>query len=191
MSALSKLGGSTVTRMLVLPGVGLGRTSTVCIVRHGHGHVFRRRQGQLAWNKAKDNWHFYIVGIGVFPCLLILFCTHVYYGNCELTDYPTEGPPPRYWQFERTPLRQFFAWLFGASDIQYVEAYMSLFARLEVKNKWRLFENRVKHLQGERMDYKGYYYHPMTNDWIEVARKRAANSYVYLAHQGLGARSAV
>ncbi|KAL3089884.1 hypothetical protein niasHT_022516 [Heterodera trifolii] len=175
MAVLSKLTSSTVTKKVVLAtiGEGIGRASgEVCIVRHGHGHVFRRRQGQMTWNRAKDNWHFYIVGIGFIPCLLTIVFCHVYFGPCELTEYPTDGPPPRYWQFERTPLRQAYTWLTGKSDMKYTESYMSLFARLELKNKWRVVENRVKHLQGERLDYKGYFYHPLTNQWLENAKKR-------------------
>lgn len=32
-------------------------------------------------------------------------------------------------------------------------------------------EQRVKHLQGERWDYKGYYYQPLSSQWIDYARK--------------------
>lgn len=27
-------------------------------------------------------------------------------------------------------------------------------------------ENRVKHLQGERWDYKGYFYQPVSAKWV-------------------------
>lgn len=29
-------------------------------------------------------------------------------------------------------------------------------------------EKRVKHLMGERMDYKAYYYKPVTSEWLEL-----------------------
>jgi len=42
----------------------------------------------------------------------------------------------------------------------------------------------VKHLQGERWDYKGYYYTPISAKWVDEARERAERiHYRYEEHE--------
>ncbi|KAF7624766.1 hypothetical protein Mgra_00009955 [Meloidogyne graminicola] len=147
------------------------------IVRHSaHSWIFKRRQGQLINNRVKDAMHFYVIGIGLIPGAILLFITSIIFGSqCELAEYPKEGEqPPHYWQFERTPLRQFIAKYLSTSDMQYHESWASRFSHWQIKNRWNRIEARVKHLIGERQDYKAYHYHPVTNEWVEVAKRRAA-----------------
>jgi hypothetical protein len=114
-------------------------------VRHagGHARVFTRRQGQMIGNRVKDGAHFYFIGIGFLPWVLLICYCHIRYGlllenlhkiptnilitrffihthshlsgtYCELMPYPKAGEePPHYWQFERTPMRQFMAKYFA------------------------------------------------------------------------------
>uniref|UniRef100_A0A6V7UDU4 NADH dehydrogenase [ubiquinone] 1 beta subcomplex subunit 5, mitochondrial n=1 Tax=Meloidogyne enterolobii TaxID=390850 RepID=A0A6V7UDU4_MELEN len=150
---------------------------TVINVRHsGHAWVFRRRQGQLISNKLKDGGHFYIVGLGLIPGFLLLIVVHAIFGSqCELQEYPKEGEqPPHYWQFERTPLRQFLARYITPSDMQYHESWASRFSHWQIRNRWNRIEARVKHLIAERQDYKAYHYHPVTVEWLDHAKRRAA-----------------
>ncbi|KAK5964548.1 hypothetical protein GCK32_016766 [Trichostrongylus colubriformis] len=85
--------------------------------------------------------------------MLCLAYNHIVYGTCELQDYP-EGEPPHYWQFERTPVRQWWAKHFGVSDIEHHERNLAYFEKLGIQARWRRIEERVQHLQGERWDYK-------------------------------------
>uniref|UniRef100_A0A915MZI6 NADH dehydrogenase [ubiquinone] 1 beta subcomplex subunit 5, mitochondrial n=1 Tax=Meloidogyne javanica TaxID=6303 RepID=A0A915MZI6_MELJA len=95
--------------------------------------------------------------------------------QCELQEYPKEGEqPPHYWQFERTPLRQFLARYVTPSDMQYHESWASRFSHWQIRNRWNRIEARVKHLIAERQDYKAYHYHPVTIEWLDVAKRRAA-----------------
>ncbi|VDD95534.1 unnamed protein product [Enterobius vermicularis] len=141
--------------------------------RSGHAPVFRRRQGQLVSTRIRDIAHFYIIGVGLIPMFLILAYNAIKYGPCELKDYPTEGPPPRHWQFERTPIRQWWAKHFGASDIERHERTMAYRIRCEILNRWRRIENRVKHLEHERLDYKGWTYQPVSTTWVDYGRWQA------------------
>lgn len=150
--------------------------SVINAVRHaGHARVFQRRQGQLLVNRSKDHLHFYLIGIGLLPGFILFFTSHLIYGStCELKEYPKEGEkPPHYWQFERTPLRQFISKWFATPDIEYHECWASRHSNWQVRDRWRNIEERVKHLIGERQDYKAYHYHPMSSEWVDLARRRA------------------
>ncbi|KAI6194073.1 Heparosan-N-sulfate-glucuronate 5-epimerase [Aphelenchoides besseyi] len=146
----------------------------VVLIRNSHAHVFRKRPGQLIVNRMKDVGHFYLIGIGLIPMSIIMIVSHIIYGpNCELKDYPTDGTIPHYWQFERTPLKQWWAKHFGPSDIERHECNLAYHERMMVISRWRRFEERVKHLQGERWDYKGWYYQPVSASWVDYARHQA------------------
>lgn len=54
--------------------------------------------------------------------------------------------------------------------MQYHESWASRFSHWQIKNRWNRIEARVKHLIGERQDYKAYHYHPVTNEWVEVGQ---------------------
>uniref|UniRef100_A0A0N5AJ02 NADH dehydrogenase [ubiquinone] 1 beta subcomplex subunit 5, mitochondrial n=1 Tax=Syphacia muris TaxID=451379 RepID=A0A0N5AJ02_9BILA len=135
-----------------------------------HAAIFRRRPGQLVVNRIKDVTHFYFIGLGALPILLAVAYNSIKYGPCELKDYPTEGPPPRYWQFERTPIRQWWSKHFGISDIEHHERTMAYRVRSEILGRWRQIEARVKHLESERLDYKGWTYQPVSATWIDYGR---------------------
>ncbi|KAI6196633.1 Heparosan-N-sulfate-glucuronate 5-epimerase [Aphelenchoides besseyi] len=146
----------------------------VVLIRNSHAHVFRKRPGQLIVNRMKDVGHFYLIGIGLIPMSIVMIVSHIVYGpNCELKDYPTDGTIPHYWQFERTPLKQWWAKYFGPSDIQRHECNLAYHERMMVINRWRRFEDRVRHLQGERWDYKGWYYQPVSASWVDYARHQS------------------
>ncbi|KAI6226216.1 Complex I-SGDH [Aphelenchoides fujianensis] len=130
--------------------------------------------GQLIVNRMKDVGHFYLIGLGLLPAVLITVISHIVYGGaCELQDYPTDGSIPHYWQFERTPMRQFLMKYLGYSDIQRHESNLSYHERNNILSRWRRYEDRVKHLQGERWDYKGWYYEPVSASWVDIARHQA------------------
>ena len=158
----------------------IGRTSLgklrpnqiiVCSVRNGgHGHIYRKREGQMYWNRIKDVIHFYFIGIGFLPFFIALGYAHIVYGACELQDYPEDGPPPHFWQYERTPFKQWWTKWFQLSDMEHHERNLSLMERGGILNRWRRMEARVKHLQGERWDYKGYFYQPVSASWIDQSR---------------------
>jgi hypothetical protein len=38
---------------------------------------------------------------------------------------------------------------------------------------FRKMEERVQHLQGERWDYKGWYYEPVSSNWVDWSRYQA------------------
>uniref|UniRef100_A0AC34GMY3 NADH dehydrogenase [ubiquinone] 1 beta subcomplex subunit 5, mitochondrial n=1 Tax=Panagrolaimus sp. ES5 TaxID=591445 RepID=A0AC34GMY3_9BILA len=143
-------------------------------IRLSHSHLFRRRNGQLIVNRIKDMAHFYMIALGSLPFLFACAYTHIVYGPCELKDYPEEGqPPPRYWQYERTPLRQWFVKWIGQSDMEHHERNLAYFERQGILTRWRRTEDRVKHLQGEFADYKGYFYMPVSAQWIDYGRYMA------------------
>lgn len=59
-------------------------------------------------------------------------------GPCELKDLPKDGPPVHYWQFERTPLKQWTAKYLGVSDIEGYERNLAYFEKAHILSKWRL-----------------------------------------------------
>jgi len=135
----------------------------------------------MFYNRTKDHFHFYSLGLVTYPCILIVIVTSIVFGHCELKDTPTEGPPPRYWQYESTPLRQFWAWAFGASDVERHERSLAFFEVHGILSRWRRLERRVKHLQGERWDYKGYYYMPVSAKWVDYSKY--ANERIYAQNE--------
>ncbi|CAD5211366.1 unnamed protein product [Bursaphelenchus okinawaensis] len=154
-------------------------------LRQSHADLFRRRAGQMLINRFKDIAHFYLVGVGILPCAIIVLVSHLIFGpRCELKDYP-EDHHPHFWQFERTPLRQFYAKYFGHSDVEQYERNMAYVERQNIISRWRRYEERVKHLEGERWDYKGFYYEPVSAHWIDYTRHQAEqfrNSYEKHGH---------
>ncbi|CAB3411173.1 unnamed protein product [Caenorhabditis bovis] len=148
-------------------------TTVIPAIRCSHAAVFRKRPGQLIVNRIKDVCHFYFIGIGFLPVLFALTYNHIIYGTCELKDYPTEGPPPHHWQFERTPVRQFWAKYFGVSDIEHHERNLAYYEKQGILARWRQIEQRVKHLEGERWDYKGWSYQPVSATWVDYGRWHA------------------
>jgi hypothetical protein len=123
------------------------------LVRDAHAHIFKKRPGQLIVNRIKDAMHFYTIGIGMIPATILLFLLHITYGkhfklrslfsylfpgsSCELTDYPTDGTIPHHWQFERTPLRQFWQKYFGQSDAERHERMLAYNERNVIFARWR------------------------------------------------------
>nr|CDJ94689.1 Protein C25H3.9, isoform a [Haemonchus contortus] len=138
-------------------------------IRESHAALFRKRPAQLITNRIKDYCHFYFFGIGVFPIMLCLAYNHIVYGTCELRDYP-EGEPPHYWQFERTPVRQWWAKHFGLSDIEHHERNLAYYEKTGIQARWRQIEERVKHLESERWDYKAWSYQPTNMNNTDIIR---------------------
>lgn len=58
-------------------------------------------------------------------------------GPCELQDYPEDGPPPHYWQYERTPWRQWWAKWVAISDMECHERNLSFYERNGILDRWR------------------------------------------------------
>ncbi|PIO74279.1 hypothetical protein TELCIR_03717 [Teladorsagia circumcincta] len=131
--------------------------------------------------------------------MLCLIYNHIVYGTCELKDYP-EGEPPHHWQFERTPVRQWWAKHFGESDIEHHERNLAYYEKIGIQARWRSssnccikcasvviekllhltlvhvswqIEQRVKHLEGERWDYKAWSYQPVSTAWVDYGRWHA------------------
>uniref|UniRef100_A0A915ATN1 NADH dehydrogenase [ubiquinone] 1 beta subcomplex subunit 5, mitochondrial n=1 Tax=Parascaris univalens TaxID=6257 RepID=A0A915ATN1_PARUN len=153
--------------------------------RYSHAALFRKRPGQLIVNRVKDVTHFYFIGIGFLPVLVCLVYNHIVHGACELKDYPEEGPPPHYWQFERTPVRQWWAKHFGVSDIEHHERQLAYYEKLAMVARWRQIEQRVKHLEGERWDYKAWTYQPISSTWIDYGKwhaQKLRNQYEQHGH---------
>uniref|UniRef100_A0A0K0DCQ2 NADH dehydrogenase [ubiquinone] 1 beta subcomplex subunit 5, mitochondrial n=1 Tax=Angiostrongylus cantonensis TaxID=6313 RepID=A0A0K0DCQ2_ANGCA len=84
-----------------------------------------------------------------------------------------QGDPPHYWQFERTPVRQWWAKHFGVSDIEHHERNLAYYEKLAIQARWRQIEQRVKHLEGERWDYKAWSYQPVSATWVDYSRWHA------------------
>uniref|UniRef100_A0A0N4URW6 NADH dehydrogenase [ubiquinone] 1 beta subcomplex subunit 5, mitochondrial n=1 Tax=Dracunculus medinensis TaxID=318479 RepID=A0A0N4URW6_DRAME len=158
-----------------------------------HGRVFRKRPGDLVTSRLKDIFHFYILGIGLFPVLCTILYTHIRYdmvpvlfpGPCELSEELKDGPPPHYWQYERTYIRQWWAKHFGVSDIEHHERQLAYNVRAAVLAKWRRVNQRVKHLESELWDYKGWTYQPVSAAWVDYGKwdaQRMKNQYESYRH---------
>ncbi|CAJ0586632.1 unnamed protein product, partial [Mesorhabditis spiculigera] len=174
MPALSKMAPAGMTMARYGPlGLLQPKSQVLPLLRFSHAHLFRKRPAQLIVNRIKDVVHFYLVGIGLFPVFAFLTYNHIYHGTCELKDYPTEGPPPAYWQFERTPARQWWAKHFGLSDMEHHERNMAYHEKIGIIGRWRQLEQRVKHLEGQRWDYKAWHYQPVSSTWIDLGRYNA------------------
>lgn len=184
MAVISKLTPSAVAAGRYTLGKLRAMPVAVQAQRQSHAHVFRKRGGQLIVNRIKDVSHFYFLVLGAGPFVIGAVLTHIIFGPCELKDYPEEGPPPHYWQFERTPLRQLFAKYFGVSDIEHHERNLAYFERQSILGRWRRTDERVRHLQGERADYKGYYYMPVSSQWVEYGKYMANRIQNQYEHHG-------
>ncbi|VDM63984.1 unnamed protein product [Angiostrongylus costaricensis] len=134
--------------------------------------LFQRELVSKYYCVVQDYCHFYFIGIGILPVVICLAYNHIVYGTCELRDYP-EGDPPHYWQFERTPVRQWWAKHFGVSDIEHHERNLAYYEKLAIQARWRQIEQRVKHLEGERWDYKAWSYQPVSTTWVDYSRWHA------------------
>uniref|UniRef100_A0A7I4Y6L2 NADH dehydrogenase [ubiquinone] 1 beta subcomplex subunit 5, mitochondrial n=1 Tax=Haemonchus contortus TaxID=6289 RepID=A0A7I4Y6L2_HAECO len=162
---------TSLSKMVPVASRGLLKPTSFVMpaIRESHAALFRKRPAQLITNRIKDYCHFYFFGIGVFPIMLCLAYNHIVYGTCELRDYP-EGEPPHYWQFERTPVRQWWAKHFGLSDIEHHERNLAYYEKTGIQARWRQIEERVKHLESERWDYKAWSYQPVSSTWVDLAR---------------------
>ena len=60
--------------------------------------------------------------------------------SCELHDFPTDGSMPHYWQYERTPLRQWVARNMGYSDVESYERNLAYYERNNIRQRWRLVD---------------------------------------------------
>uniref|UniRef100_A0A0N5C887 NADH dehydrogenase [ubiquinone] 1 beta subcomplex subunit 5, mitochondrial n=1 Tax=Strongyloides papillosus TaxID=174720 RepID=A0A0N5C887_STREA len=152
-------------------------------IRFSHAHLFVRRPGELVINRIKDAIHFYFIGIGALPFFLIVAYNHIKYGNCELRDIP-EGEVPHYWQYERTPMRQWWAKYFGISDMEHHERNLAYYERQQTLALWRRQQERVRHLEGERFDYKAWTYQPVSSKWIDYARWQAVRQNTQYEQHG-------
>uniref|UniRef100_A0A914W1D4 NADH dehydrogenase [ubiquinone] 1 beta subcomplex subunit 5, mitochondrial n=1 Tax=Plectus sambesii TaxID=2011161 RepID=A0A914W1D4_9BILA len=155
-------------------------------VRHGgHASLFRKRPGTMSANRMRDHAHFYMIGLGTLPWLVLAAYVNIVYGPCELRDYPEDGSEPRFWQFERTVLRQWFVKHFGVSDVEHHERNLALMERNATLSYWRKIEQRVRHLQQERWDYKAWYYAPVKARWVdqsELFNRQMTEQREYFAH---------
>ncbi|KAI1727793.1 NADH:ubiquinone oxidoreductase, NDUFB5/SGDH subunit domain-containing protein [Ditylenchus destructor] len=172
MTVISKLASRVVLPFCRANALGKLRpvSATIISIRNGgHGHTFQKRQSQLYTNRMLDAAMFYFVGLALIPGTLLYIFVYVYYGPCVLQEYPKEGPPPRYWQFERTVLRQWGARIKGPHE-KWLEENQTELEAEGIIRRWNQVMERVKHLQNERWDYKGYYYKPVSAAWVDYAR---------------------
>uniref|UniRef100_A0A8R1TLH3 NADH dehydrogenase [ubiquinone] 1 beta subcomplex subunit 5, mitochondrial n=1 Tax=Onchocerca volvulus TaxID=6282 RepID=A0A8R1TLH3_ONCVO len=157
-SKLAKVNWLCSTRLIISPA------------RFSSDRVFYRRPSVLYFNRCKDVAHFYVVGLGIMPMILLLGFIHIVYGPCELQDLPTDGSAVHYWQFERTKLKQWAAKYLCPSDIEQYERNLAYFEKANILSRWRKIEQRVEHLQGERWDYKAWWYEPVSAAWTDYGK---------------------
>jgi len=140
----------------------------------GHAQTFVHRQPHLTTKRLLDVAHFYVIGLGFLPPIIICSIINIVCGRCELTDDPPDYSP-RFWQYEDTVLKQFFVWLTNYSDQRAWEKHLAFNREVMLRIKWRKRANRVDHLIGERQDYKAWSYMPIRARWIEYNERYKSN----------------
>lgn len=172
MGTLSKLAPVS-SRLLFCPQLLHAARLAVLQARCSSERVFVRRPSTLYYNRFKDIAHFYVVGLGILPAMIAGFLVHVFCGPCELHDLPEKGPPPRHWQFERTLPKQIASRFLCVSDVEGYERNLAYFEKANILSRWRKIEQRVRHLEGERWDYKAWFYEPVSAAWTDYGKYSA------------------
>ncbi|KAJ8890074.1 hypothetical protein PR048_009581 [Dryococelus australis] len=132
------------------------------------------------WHKFKDYLHFYVM-VGLIPVGLILGYSSVFIGPATLAEIP-ENYVPKYWEYHQHPVTRFLARYCFAIPQQEYEKYLHHIHEEEEKRQIRLLQKKVLTKMGERGDYQGYYYRPLTevikgsrvNQELEEERQKKA-----------------
>merc|ERR1712025_1365820 len=80
-------------------------------------------------------------------------------GPAELAEIPA-GYEPKPWEYEEHPIRRWFAkYIFEEPEKSY-ERNMDTLHRIREERYWNQLEKKVKELQSDRLDYRGWYFEP-------------------------------
>ncbi|PAV85819.1 hypothetical protein WR25_11345 [Diploscapter pachys] len=135
-------------------------------VRHGgHGPTFLRKgHGQYKIGRGRDMFHFYFFCLGIFPPIALLIWAHIVYGPCQLTDDSGDGPPPHNWQYQSTPLRQWWAKYFGYNPVQNYEMRIEYWNEIEGDQRMKKIFRMTDYAMN--MDSKSVFlYRPALEEW--------------------------
>jgi len=130
-----------------------------------------------------DLFHYYFI-IGLVPTFSICFYANVFVGQAKLSDIP-EGYEPRHWEYYKHPIRRFFAkYLVQSFDERYEISLHTIYVNT-MKDRLRGLERKVRRLQHQRGDYKGWFYRPVADHMPELERASTAEqSRGFAAYQG-------
>jgi len=135
----------------------------------------------------KENFLIFVIitfFIGLVPTFCVCFYANVFIGQATLTDIP-EGYEPRHWEYYKHPIRRFFAkYLVQSLDERYEISLHTIYVNT-MTDRLRGLERKVRRLQHQRGDYKGWYYRTVVDHTSETERVQAMEqSRGFAAFQG-------
>uniref|UniRef100_A0A0U2TJE5 NADH dehydrogenase [ubiquinone] 1 beta subcomplex subunit 5, mitochondrial n=1 Tax=Acartia pacifica TaxID=335913 RepID=A0A0U2TJE5_ACAPC len=145
MAILSRL--ARVNRVLVTP------------VRHGGGGIGGQvpvRPSRMAYDKYKDELHFYLM-LGAIPLGLVILYANIFHGRAQLSPIP-DGYVPSEYEYYRHPITRFIVKCFGRGGTQedYEFRMGKVWKEVNESRHWAL-QREVERQMKLNEDYLGWF----------------------------------
>ncbi|CAG5127987.1 unnamed protein product [Candidula unifasciata] len=151
----------------------------VSVRNGGHANQIPLIPSQFQWTRFKDDFHFYLL-LGLVPMFSLITYANIFIGPAELSDIP-EGYEPKEWEYYKSPIKRWFAkYVYNEPQKDYEKTMHYLHQQREARY-WRMLEKKVRQLQSDRQDYKGWYWVPFDKS---VADEGKASAEEALRFQG-------
>merc|ERR1711962_942532 len=127
-------------------------------VRNGGANRIPIIQSKYDWTRFKNDLHFFLM-LGAIPTFSLIAYANIFIGPAELAEIP-EGYEPKPWEYEEHPIRRWFAKYIYEEPEKTHERSLDVLHRKREERYWKRLERKVKELQSDRLDYRGWYFTP-------------------------------
>jgi len=145
-------------------GTLLGQIS----VRNGGANRIPIIPSKYDWNRFKNELHFFLM-LGAIPTFSLIAYVNIFVGPAELAEIP-DGYEPKAWEYEEHPFKRWFAKYIYEEPEKTYERTLDVLHRKREERYWKQLEKKVKELQSDRLDYRGWYFTTENKDLKEYER---------------------
>lgn len=120
----------------------------------------------------RNDMHFYLM-LGAIPTFSLIAYCNIFIGPAELAEIP-EGYEPKEYEYHEHPIKRWMAkYVFEEPQKMYEKNLDALHQHREEKY-WKQLTKKVKELQSDRLDYRGWYFTPVDKDLKEYDKSSRA-----------------
>nr|CAG4635779.1 EOG090X0FIE [Artemia franciscana] len=163
-------------------GQGLGEVTVQQTRQAGTHHVMHVTATKWVYHLWKDLAYFYVM-LGAIPASLLILYHHVYVGPATLKETPQDYTPKEY-EYYQYPIQRFLAKYWPSYQEKY-EIQLHKLYQEDYKRRMRQSKKKVGQLMKSRADYKGAYYVPMSDKYINRMQADIKDAHKHNEYNGV------
>ncbi|BFZ23667.1 hypothetical protein BsWGS_26706 [Bradybaena similaris] len=141
----------------------------VSVRNGGHDNQIPLIPSRFEWARFKDDFHFYLL-LGLVPMFSLITYVNLFIGPAELSDIP-EGYEPKEYEYYQSPIKRWFAkYVYNEPQKDYEKTMHYLYKKREGRY-WKALQKKVRNLQSDRQDYKGWYWVPLDKSMADTEKQ--------------------